>query len=136
RYSEQKPPVVGSRLRPVLLYALALFFFALGLMSKPMLVTLPFVLLLLDFWLLERLKLAKTGEGNPKASFLNSGLVKILLEKVPFLALSAGSSLITFLVQDRAHSVAVGVPFEARFANAIASYLKYLAKTIWPTKLA
>jgi len=117
-------------------YALALVLFTLGLLSKPMVVTLPFVLLLLDYWPLRRWEL-ETGESNRgnKLSRVITGRT-LLLEKLPFLALSAGASLITFLVQDRAHSVSIGVPFEPRFANAIASYLKYLSKTVWPSNLA
>jgi tetratricopeptide (TPR) repeat protein len=110
-------------------YLLALLLFALGLMSKPMLVTLPFVLLLLDYWPLRRFSLSTI---NPQLSTLRS----LLAEKLPFFALSAGSSVITFLVQSGSHVVSMTMPFEARLANAIASYLRYLQKALWPSNLA
>jgi len=101
-------------------YMVTLFLFALGLMAKPMLVTLPFVLLLLDYWPLERL--------NRQAVF----------EKTPFFALSAASSLVTFLVQ-RAAGVVAGselLPLKFRAANAVISYTQYIAKMLWPNRLA
>jgi len=94
-----------------------------------MLVTLPFVLLLLDYWPLGRIQL------KPQPSNLKT-LLPLLYEKLPFFALSAGSSLITFLVQSNGHAVSIGVPLEARLANALASYFNYLGKTVWPTNLS
>jgi tetratricopeptide (TPR) repeat protein len=120
----------GSRkLRALRYYALALFLFALGLMSKPMLVTLPFVLLLLDYWPLGRFQL-KTQNSKLRT------LLPLLWEKLPFLTLSLASSIITFLVQSRGHAVSSGVGLEPRLANAICSYLKYLGKAIWPVNLS
>lgn len=98
-------------------YLLTLASFCLGLMSKPMLVTLPFVLLLLDLWPLRRRLL--------------------LREKIPFFALAAASSVITYLAQ--AGSGAVGtlpVPIALRVQNALISYSIYIAKTFWPVNLA
>ena len=90
--------------------------FAAGLMSKPMLVTTPFVLLLLDWWPLNR-KISRA----------------ILIEKWPFFALTIASSLVTL----RAQRPAMGAsPFGVRIANAILSYVGYLAKTFWPARLA
>ncbi len=103
-------------------YAFVLLLFAFGLMSKPMLVTLPFLLLLLDFWPLQRLQ--------PK------NFLRLVLEKIPFLCLAAISSVFTFIAQAKGHNVSVGLPLVSRVANAIASYLKYLGKTIWPADLA
>ena len=121
--------LVGFSSTALFWYLLSLALFALGLMSKPMLVTLPFVLLLLDFWPLGRIQI-----HNP--SFKAISLLPLIWEKLPFFLLSAASSLITFLVQDQGHAVSVGVPLEPRLANALAAYLKYLAKAVWPTHLA
>jgi tetratricopeptide (TPR) repeat protein len=106
-----------------LFYALAILFFALGLMSKPMLVTLPIVLLLLDYWPLQRW---------PR------GLAKLVAEKIPFLILAAASSVVTFLVQRQGGAVAAlaGVPLGARVGNAFISYVRYLAKIFWPAGLS
>jgi len=105
-------------------YMLALIFFALGLMSKPMLVTWPFVMLLLDYWPLERFK--------PRGAW------RLLREKIPFFALAAAVSVVTFLVQKRGGSVlaAEALPLGARGGNALISYCRYLAKLFWPTDLA
>ena len=103
-------------------YGLALFFFALGLMSKPMLVTLPFVLLLLDFWPLGRMQIA--------------ALRRLLLEKLPFLALSAVGCVFTLRAQQEVILDVAALPFGARLVNAVNSYAGYLRKMIWPADLA
>jgi len=102
-------------------YALALLMFALGLMAKPMLVTLPFILLLLDWWPLQRFRV--------------QGLI---LEKIPFLALSAISCVVTFVVQQKGGAVATLTRFStsARIENTFISYALYLGKTFWPDPLA
>jgi len=112
-------------------YLAALLFFALGLMSKPMLVTLPFLLLLLDYWPLQRLEL-RTPNLKPKT------LLPLLIEKLPFFALSAGSCIVTFVAQKNGGAVAGldYLPLSARVLNALASYALYLSKTIWPADLA
>jgi tetratricopeptide (TPR) repeat protein len=110
-------------------YGAALLFFALGLMSKPMLVTLPFVLLLLDFWPLGRLTLPPSGSpSKPKTLFL---------EKAPFFVLSLASCLVTFLVQKASGTVmALEIMSPAaRLANAVISYARYLGKFFWPSEL-
>jgi len=108
----------------VLRYALVVGSFALGLLAKPMLVTLPFVLLLFDLWPL----------GRYRATALGS----LVWEKLPLLGLSVISSAMTLIAQ-RA-GVAVGsldaYPFAARITNAVVSYATYLQKTFWPTRLA
>ncbi|MCX6922234.1 MAG: tetratricopeptide repeat protein [Verrucomicrobia bacterium] len=118
-------------LRFSLSYTLSFFFFACGLMSKPMLVTLPCVLLLLDFWPLRRFEL------NSKPPILKT-LLPLILEKLPFFALAAASSVVTFLVQQRAGAVASAdaLSLELRLENAVVSYLLYLSKTVWPARLA
>ncbi len=105
-------------------YGLSLLFFALGLMSKPMLVTWPFVLLLLDYWPLDR--------------FAQVRARPLLAEKIPFFILAVVSSVVTFLVQSRGGAVvsAEVLPFAARVANALHSYCAYIGKMIWPVDLA
>ena len=114
-------------------YLLALLFFALGLMSKPMLVTLPFVLLLLDYWPLGRFEF---GEDIKHTRWGN--LYKLTREKVPFFVLSAISSVITFLVQQGGGAVVLfdRFPILLRTANALISYLRYIEKMFWPSGLA
>ena len=124
-----QPPAAGGgsfRFRRRDFYLLALGLFALGLMSKPMLVTLPGVLLLFDFWPLARVEFPPPG---PR-------LRGLLWEKLPFILLAAASSLITLLVQQHGRAVTAVLPLSARSANAVASYWKYLAKTAWPLDLA
>ena len=112
-------------------YALTLLLFALGLMSKPMLVTLPFVLLLLDYWPLRRWEL-KAQEGKRKA------LSSLLLEKTPFLALSLASCVVTLVAQKRGGALVSlqVIPFDARCWNALVSWLRYAGKLCWPRHLA
>ena len=103
-------------------YRLAAGSYLLGLMSKPMLVTGPFVLLLLDYWPLRRIQ----GTG------VRGGL-RLVWEKAPFLALSAASCVVTFWAQRQTAVVPVGLyPVGARLANAVVSYGRYLADTVWP----
>ena len=100
----------------------AIVFFEMGLMSKPMLVTLPFVLLLLDYWPLDRFS----------ASWrLNT---KLILEKVPFILLVGVSCVITFISQKQVGTM-VPVLFKERFANVICSYIDYIGKMLWPAHL-
>lgn len=117
-------------------YCLALLFFALGLMSKPMLVTLPFVLLLLDFWPLKRVSGAERQVSGGEIGRL--GLKSLLIEKIPFFALAIASSVITFLVQDKTGTVAGVSQLSAvlRTENAIVSYFRYIQKMFWPEGLA
>jgi protein O-mannosyl-transferase len=105
---------------------LALFFFACGLMSKPMLVTLPFVLLLLDYWPLERIQGSK---------FKVQGL---LVEKWPFFLLSAISSVVTFMAQNSGGAVVAitRLPLIDRIENAVVAYGRYLGKLFWPVDFA
>jgi tetratricopeptide (TPR) repeat protein len=128
-----EPPVHASHIthHASLYYILTLLFLALGLMSKPMLVTMPFVLLLLDYWPLGRVEIK-----NQKSKIKN--LLPLVLEKIPFLALSAAMSVVTFLAQKQSGAVAntVMAPFELRIENALVSYAAYLLKMLWPVRLA
>jgi tetratricopeptide (TPR) repeat protein len=98
--------------------------FALGLTAKPMLVTLPCVLLLLDYW--------------PLGRFSRTNLRFVLLEKVPLLLLSAAACVITVLAQRAGHAIAVleDYPLGGRLANAMVSYAAYLVQMVWPWDLA
>jgi tetratricopeptide (TPR) repeat protein len=108
-------------------YSLALVFFTLGIMSKPMVVTLPFVLLLLDYWPLRRFRPA-AGSRSPYP--------RMILEKVPFLALSAVSSVLTLSAQEPAMVSRAGLSLEERFAHALIAYTHYLGTLLLPRGLA
>ena len=110
-------------------YWFSLGFFALGLMSKPMIVTLPFVLLLLDYWPLNRI---------PHSALRIPHLKRLLLEKIPFFALSAASCVVTFLAQQIGKAVmsTTVMPVGARMENAVIAYWGYLQKIFWPSGLA
>jgi tetratricopeptide (TPR) repeat protein len=118
-------------------YLLSLFFFALGLMSKPMLVTLPFVLLLLDYWPLGRFQLSNTNPP-PATAARPSTLLRLVVEKIPFFVLAATSCVVTFLVQQASGAMPALAksPLDLRVANALVAYARYLGKTFWPSKLA
>jgi Flp pilus assembly protein TadD len=122
-----------------LFYGLALFFFALGLMSKPMLVTLPLAMLLLDWWPLRRVSSAGCrvpGAPAPASQLLTFS--RLILEKIPFFVLSAISCVVTFIAQQKGGAVVklVRIPMTGRIENAFVSYACYLDKTLWPASLA
>jgi len=125
-------------------YLLVLITFCLGLMSKSMVVTLPFVLLLLDFWPLRRLSFR--GAADPEGSKQRAKpsakakpkVAAVLLEKVPLFVLSAIISIITFVVQ-RGGGAVVSldfIPLGTRLSNGLISYLSYIYNILWPTRLA
>lgn len=124
-------------------YLLILFVFVLGLMSKPMLVTLPFVLLLLDYWPLCRFKLAQCDDHIQVAgqsdnfSFQKFSVFYLVLEKIPLLLLSAFTIYLSSLsVQCLGIVISTEtVPMNLRIANALISYLSYIKKMIWPLDL-
>ena len=104
-------------------YAVVLLCFVLGLLSKPMIVTLPLTMLLLDVWPLRRLERA--------------GVFPLVREKIPFFALSVASSVATFVLQRSTGAMELGTstPFLVRLGNAIVSCVAYLGKAIWPARL-
>jgi Tfp pilus assembly protein PilF len=112
RYAQQ--PGLGR-------YLLVLLGFGCGLMAKPMIVTLPFVLLLLDLWPLRR-----------------ANRLAVLWEKLPLLALAAGVSLATYVAQQQGHAVRsfTSLPAGLRIGNALVTYIVYIARMFWPVKLA
>jgi cytochrome c-type biogenesis protein CcmH/NrfG len=109
--------------------------FAAGLAAKPMVITLPFVLVLLDYWPLARVREANAGADKTQSTFPWSRLV---LEKLPLLALSAASAVITMQAQQAGGAVRSTVEFSlgVRMANAIYAYAMYLWKAVWPARLA
>jgi len=107
-------------------YALSLLLFAFGLMSKAMVVTLPCILLLLDYWPLGRL------EFGPRFSW------RLIVEKIPFLLLAAGGGAVTFLIQKHfgVLTTLTRFPISVRLANVPVAYMRYLSKSFWPAGLA
>jgi hypothetical protein len=125
RYAEQ--PTIKR-------YIIVLLAFIMAMMSKPMAVTLPFVLLLLDYWPLERLNRI----GRQETTLPSVPLGRLLIEKIPLIGLSAILSAITFVVQQRGGAVIAleKIPLDYRIANMFISYIRYIGKTIWPSRLA
>ena len=108
--------------------------FVCALASKPMVITLPFVLLLLDYWPLRRIQ---GWTESSDSALAQTSPAKLVLEKVPLFILSAGSSLVTMYAQRAAGAIGVlPFPLSVRLKNAVYCYLLYVGKTIWPAKLA
>jgi tetratricopeptide (TPR) repeat protein len=125
-------------------YIITLLLFAMGLMAKPMLVSLPLVLLLLDYWPLERIKLnikaerENTRNNNPQGTLKKESVLRMFIEKIPFFILTVLSSIVTFIAQQRSGAVQ---PFDvidikSRTGNAIISFVGYISKMLWPSRLA
>ena len=152
----------NSELRASIFYLLSLLCFALGLMSKPMLVTVPFILLLLDYWPLGRFTVhgpqptvhgpqSTVHSPNPesgatphapaparKSQIANRKWPFLLAEKLPFFLLSAVSCIVTFIVQKQGGAVQslIQMPLGLRLGNVPVAYVRYLGKTLWPAGLA
>jgi Flp pilus assembly protein TadD len=118
-------------------YLPVLLFFGLGLLAKPMVVTLPFVLLLLDFWPLGRMQFHQAGNDSrplePKVP-----VFRLVWEKIPLFALAAISIVVTFAAQQKGGALKSleAFPLTTRIANALISYVSYIGKMIWPHNLA
>jgi tetratricopeptide (TPR) repeat protein len=112
-------------------YILCLVLFVLALMSKPVMITLPFILMLLDYWPLRQWEKALSERQINRLRLTH----KLILEKIPFILLSIASSIITFWAQNKVEAVAP-FPMTVRAANAITSYLAYLGKIFLPMNLA
>lgn len=122
-------------------YVVVVVLFAMALMSKPMAITLPFVLLLLDYWPLGRLR--SRQEFNGKDSQISGDVIGerrsigwLVLEKLPFFAMSAASAAVTMKAQRAGGAVTVKYPVLAHLQNAVVSYVLYIGKAIWPARLA
>jgi Tfp pilus assembly protein PilF len=122
-------------------YLVVLILFALGLMAKQMLVTLPFILLLLDIWPLGRVSL-QTGSADHSGWALwrerRSVVVQLVREKIPLFVLALAFSIVTVIVQRQGGAVAAldAFPLGLRVQNALVSYLAYLGSMLWPARLA
>jgi len=121
--------------RGITRYVMVMLFFILGLLSKPMLVTLPFILILLDFWPLNRFQ--TTGVQTAKLDIRQIGL-HLVWEKMPLFILSGISGCVTLFAQQQGGALKSldFIPFQYRLANALVSYAAYMEKMIIPTKLA
>jgi tetratricopeptide (TPR) repeat protein len=123
-------------------YILTLLAFTGGLMAKSMLVTLPFVLLLLDYWPLQRFSISNRQStiGNRQSLTLNSqfSILNSIFEKIPFFVLSAILCVITTIAQQSSWAIATqdNLPLNLRLLNVPISYVKYIEKTFWPSGLA
>ena len=133
--STPKAQISAFRLSPFPFYTVTLFLFTLALMSKPMVVTLPFVLLLLDYWPLGRTRWTSSPTG---ANVIKVSPGDLLKEKLPFFGLAAVVCVVTYYAQ-RVQGAVISLenaPARVRIANALLAYIGYLGKTLWPTKLA
>jgi tetratricopeptide (TPR) repeat protein len=135
QFRSQKPDprsaVPVSHLPPAFFYLLSVLFFVGGLMSKPMIVTLPLILLLLDYWPLRRFELSV---GVARASVA----ARLIVEKLPFLLAALLTGVITLRAANQAGSLpsAAQCPMTDRMANATLSYAGYFRQAFWPVKLA
>jgi len=132
RYVRTPEPARAQKWRSCLA---VVFFFALALLAKPMAVTLPLVLLILDYWPLERLPVPFSAS---EAGLVSKRLGKLLVEKIPLFAMSIASSWITVVAQHRGQAMTGNavLTLKERVANAIVSYAKYIAKMFWPNGLS
>jgi tetratricopeptide (TPR) repeat protein len=120
-------------------YAVLALMFALGLMAKPMVITLPFVLLALDYWPLARMNPFGSKEdrsGGARFSVPVQPLRRLVLEKLPLLVLSSASAVITVFAQKGGHAVRSDYSHAVMLQNASLSYVRYIGKAIWPSHLA
>jgi len=133
RWYAQKPSVMR--------YASVGTLFALGLMTKPQVITFPFVLLVWDYWPLGRMRSNGNWKSNSPAcgcAMPTSSFGRLFLEKLPLFALSAASAVITMKAQIAGGAVRNfdQIPLAARLGNAVVSYLRYIEKAFWPSHLA
>ena len=117
-------------------YAVVFITFACGLMCKPMLVTTPLILLLLDYWPLSRFQTTEDRGQNTVVGSLSSVVGSLVVEKLPLFALSLVSSAITFMIQIRSSEALEQLPFTWRLENALVSYVIYIRQMVWPVDLA
>lgn len=126
-----------SKKQSITNYTIIVLLFILGLMSKPMLVTLPFVLLLLDIWPIKRMSHGRFADNSKKEN-PDASIFYLIVEKIPLFMLSALSSLITFIAQKEGGIVRTlhELSMKVRFANAFVSYIRYIVKMIYPVHLS
>jgi len=121
-------------------YLLVIIFLSLGLMSKPMLVSFPFVLLLLDFWPLKRIRFKNNYDlKSEKSTYYGfEGNFQLIVEKIPLFVLAVIQCILTFIIQ-RSDEIIVPLKvlsLKTRIANTLVSYVSYVLKAIWPHNLA
>ena len=131
-YAQTPEPAGAEKWRR---YLAVVFFFALALLAKPMAVTLPLVLLVLDYWPLERMPVPFPTSG---AGLVWRRLGGLLVEKIPLFAMSIASSWITVVAQHRSQAMisTAAVTWKERVENAIVSYARYIGKMFWPSGLS
>jgi hypothetical protein len=120
-------------------YAAVTLFYVLGLMSKPQVITLPFLLLLWDYWPLRRMAVREekaTDANGPDAILPQRSFAWLVKEKIPLFVLSASSAVITMRAQRLGGGINPDSALLTRLANAIVSYARYLGEAFWPTRLA
>ncbi len=119
-------------------YCLVVLFFTCGLMSKAMLVTLPFVLLLLDYWPMGRFKFGNKNEPDlPEYIEHKAPLQRLIWEKVPLIGfLAIGSIIMTVMAQGDTLQSLEAYPLQGRVINALVSYLLYIQKMVWPSGMS
>ena len=118
-------------------YATMLILFGCGLLSKPMLVTLPAILLLLDYWPLKRFqKSASSAKATAASAVGGQRSAKLIVEKIPLFVLSLGSAIATLIAQRGGIMEMAHLPFSWRIANAASVYLVYVWQMFWPVNLA
>jgi len=124
KHSTRKKEITRAEDRGQIYYLLTIVFLACGLMAKPMLVTLPFVLLLMDFWTLNRLKTKKDFSA-------------LVVEKIPLFVLSAVSGFVTIMAQSASGAVQTleTLPIATRLLNAAVAYVKYIGMVFYPLDL-
>jgi tetratricopeptide (TPR) repeat protein len=116
-------------------YSCVALLFILGLMAKPQIITLPFVLLLWDYWPLERFGFGQSSEVPSR--FARASIRRLVLEKVPLLFLSAADAVVTIRAQHTAvHTAMAEYSLHTRVANAMIAYSRYVAHAVWPFRLA
>src|SRR6266513_2127758 len=128
-----------TRARSVTRYLAVAVLFVVGLMSKPMLVSAPVILLLVDYWPLRRFEQLSLRSYRAKIAKSDDQwrvTQDLFFEKVPLLAISAGSCVITFILQKRATGAIPPLPFLWRIQNAVTTYVIYIWETLWPARLA
>jgi protein O-mannosyl-transferase len=117
-------------------YASVVALFAMGLLCKPMLVTLPFLLLVLDYWPLGRLRGRTAKDGAGTGAVPPASLARLLVEKLPLMVLAAASCVVTYSVQASAGAMSEVVTPIIRVQTAVLAYVRYLAMMIWPFGLS
>ena len=124
--------------RTVKFYFLTLFSFVFGLLAKPMLVTLPLVMIFMDYWPFSRFQSEEIPDGAGGLNRACETLLTLLKEKIPFFLLSLLSALVTIYAQKSGGTISSleAVPLTSRIGNALLAYAAYIGKTIWPQDLA